>query len=395
MRLGCATIDFPSGFICPLVVAILRSACFSLLAAGPPVETAPRTAGSGKQPITYEIADGRIEIKPRMKYELILSIHVLRCAEDHHQIFTNWAQQMRAALKPQTLRQATNLNALVHEWQLCSLLQNYDGPDTIQGITRYLRKDGRRQCYDWALSRQKLVEMLGLTPKQFGPWYADLLERYYREGFGRTWQAEHRQLVQAQAAETAQSLEQLPYSLLGFMEKHTGRKFQGRSKVIFYPSSFSRPQHAFGFDENGCKVVVYKVARHPAEAMGAAFHELLHSLLRGWRDQERVQQAVAELGKQPQFEQQTEPLRSSYDYPDGCLEEMLVHALGFYLCVKAGILTEAQARSHLYGPYQAAIYDAIFDRYEEFPLVDDFIFFALTHIQAAGGPGKQEWVYQR
>src|SRR5512140_970730 len=69
--------------------------------------------GNSAHPKTYDVADGRIEIKPRLKYELMLSLHVLRCAEDHHQLFTNWAQQVRASLKPATLRQTTNLNAIV------------------------------------------------------------------------------------------------------------------------------------------------------------------------------------------------------------------------------------------------------------------------------------------
>lgn len=361
------------------------------------------TAGAGlapwkdrlpENPETYEVAEGRIQIKPRLKYELILSLHVLRCAEDHHQLFTNWAQQMRATLQPATLRQATNLNALVHEWQLCSLVQSYDGPDTIAGITDYLGQDKRRECYDWAVSHKDVVDRLGVPPKKFGRWYADFLNHYYRQGFGDLWVREQRQLVREQAPATAKALEQLPFPLLAFMEKHTGRKFQGTSKVIFYPSSFSRPQHAYGFEENGSKVVVYKVSKEPAEAMATAFHELLHPLLGGWRNPERMRKAVGELGNLAQFDKETQLLRGSYDYPYGCLEEILVHALGNYLCVKADVFTEAAARRYGYGPYQSAVYDAIFDHYETFPVVDDFIFDAITHIHSAGTLEQPKWVYQ-
>ena len=70
------------------------------------------------------------------------------------------------------------------------------------------------------------VDQLGVPPEKFGGWYADFLRRYYREGFGKKWEGEQRQLVREQAPETVKALEQLPYSILEFMEKHTGRKFQ-------------------------------------------------------------------------------------------------------------------------------------------------------------------------
>ena len=88
-------------------------------------------------------------------------------------------------------------------------------------------------------------------------------------------------------------------------------------------------------------------------------------------------------------------MRDSYGYPSGCVEEIYVHALGNYLCVKAGVSTEATARRRGYGPYQTAVYDAIFDRYQEFPMVDDFILYAITHIQPAGTPEQPKWVYKR
>ena len=361
-----------------------------------PAESAPPPEGaSSTEPKTYRLADGCIEIKPRLKYEIILSLHVLRCAEDHHPQFIGWANQMRAWLKPETLREATNLNALFHEWQLCSLVQNYDGPDTIDGLTAYIQADARREVASWAgRFPAATLKQAGADRQQFASWYADLLERYYQEGFGKTWEAEHRRLVQEQAPETAKSLEQLPYSITGFMEQHTGRKFQGGSKVIFYPSSFSRPQHAYGFEENGAKVVLYKVSESPGGAMATAFHELLHPLLRSWHYADRMKPVIAALGRQPPFERTAQALRSSYDYPAGCLEEMIVHALGNYLCVKAGTMTEAEARRHGYGPFQTALYDAMFDRYEKYRLVDDFIYFALTHIQPAEERGSPKWVYK-
>ncbi len=76
------------------------------------------------------------------------------------------------------------------------------------------------------------------------------------------------------------------------------------------------------------------------------------------------------------------------------MEEILVHALGYYLCVKANVFNETVARRYGYGPYQSALYDAIFDRYEQYPMVDDFIFYAITHIRAAGTPDEPKWEYK-
>ena len=46
------------------------------------------------EPVIYKVSSGGIEIKPRLKYELIISLHVLKFAEDHHKLFMPWAQQM-------------------------------------------------------------------------------------------------------------------------------------------------------------------------------------------------------------------------------------------------------------------------------------------------------------
>jgi hypothetical protein len=353
----------------------------------------PREPDSQDQPtnppVCYSLADGRIEIKSRLKYELFLSLHVLRTAEDHHQLFIPWAQRMRASLAPETLQQATNLNAVVHEWQLCALVQDYDGPDTLAGLTNYLH--GARQ----AIARQpsQYVEIcrqaLGISPEQAADWLAQFLSRYYAQGFGAEWPAQRR-LLEQQAARDVQAFQQLPYSITAFLEKHTGRKFQGSVKLIFYPSSFSRPQHAYGFSEKGDPVVVYKVGSSPVDT---ALHELLHPLLQGWHRPERVQQAVAALGRDPLFQADVGLLRGSYDYPRGCVEELLVHSVANYLSVKAGLLSEASARRHSYGAYENALYDALFDRYDSFPVIDEFIDYALQHIRKVDSGGRAAFAY--
>ena len=341
----------------------------------------PSANAQGTAP-TYSVSGGRIEIKPRLKYELILSLHVLRCAEDHHQLFVPWAERMRASLRPKTLQQATNLNAHVHEWQLCSLVQEYDGPDTIQGLRRFLRQDAAKAIARWAAQHADAYRELKIAPKQFGAWFADLLRRYYADGFGKEWTAEQEALVRQQAAASVKALEQLPYSITAFIEKHTGRKFSENTKIIFYPSSFSRPQHAYGFSEKGALVVVYKVGGPPSAIVGTAFHELLHPLLKECWSDPRLEPLISTLAQQPLAQTEGKPLLGSYNFPKGWLEELVVHAVANYLSVKAGVYSEAEARRERYSSFEDALYDAIFDRYDSFARIDDFLPYALSHIQA-------------
>ena len=113
-----------------LVLLFLGSACTH--AAVPP---GPAPAAD------VQLAGGRVVIKPRLKYELGLSLHVLATAEDHHKLFVPWAQRMRSALRPQTLQAAGTLIRLSHEWPLCNLLRAYDGPDDVAAMAAFLERD--------------------------------------------------------------------------------------------------------------------------------------------------------------------------------------------------------------------------------------------------------------
>lgn len=124
-------------------------------------------------PFAYKVSNGRIEIKPRLKYELIISLHVLKFAEDHHQLFVPWAQQMRKDLTDKTLHDATTLIENTHEWQLCSLVQEYDGPDTIGGLAEFIKSDSNKTITKWAsMNGERAIKALGLSPEQFPRWSA-------------------------------------------------------------------------------------------------------------------------------------------------------------------------------------------------------------------------------
>jgi hypothetical protein len=127
--------------------------------------------------------------------------------------------------------------------------------------------------------------------------------------------------------------------------------------------------------------------------MGTALHELLHPLLQGWQEPERLREAIAKLGEHPLFKTDVDGLRGSYDYPKGCIEESIVHSVANHLLVKAGSATEADARHRTCGAYESALHDAIFDRYDSFPVIDDFIQYALAHIQPAEEKNKPRFVY--
>ncbi len=182
--------------------------------------------------VTYVSKDGKIEIKPRLKYELILSIHVLQSAEDHHRLFVPWAQQMRKDLSAKTLADARFLGSNAGEWWLCSLVADYDGPDTIECLTDYIEHE-HRGAINRGAWRMRLKRRFWF--KDFACWYADFLRRYYREGFEKTWLAEHKQLVYNDAKAMSLEVDKLEFSVTDFMEEHTGRRFSDSSKTIFYP----------------------------------------------------------------------------------------------------------------------------------------------------------------
>ena len=335
--------------------------------------------------LIFSVGNGNIEIKSRLKYELMLSLHVLRTAEDHHQLFIPWAQEMRQSLSEETLQQATTLADTYHESQLASILADYVGEDSIEGITAYIEADrgGKlKQAASW--KRRALQVAFDIEPHEIGAFAADFFRRYYDEGFGKLWEQEHKQLVHSDAEQMAKELETLDFSITKYMEQFTGRKFDNSSKIILYPSSFSRPQHAYGFSENGVKVFLYKVDKGITSVIASGFHELLHSLIDGWEKPQRIKKHIETLAKQELFEKTCQELKKSYGYPVGPLEEQLVHSMARYMLYKKGYIDEKQTRRGSYGPYEDALYDVLFDKYDSFDNVDDFIYYALSNIKVVG-----------
>lgn len=342
-----------------------------------------------KPPITYRIADGRILIKPRLKYELAISMHVLMDAEDHHKLFIPWANRMRKSLSKKTYQ-----DAIRHQntWQLCSLLQEYDGPDEIEAIAQYIAQDKTvlSKCRTYGF----MIPKPGVKAQDYPQWYADFLLRYYCEGFGKEWENEHCILVQEDARKLSKELQSLDFSPTTFLEDITGRKFKGSTTIILYPSSFSRPQHAFGFSEAGNKAVVYKVKTGFKGALSSIFHELLHPLIRDCWKAERLSTSINKLATNDAFKKSWEKGgKGSYGFPHGWVDELFVHAIARYIMYKADMLPKEAVRPFYSCDYRSAIYDAIFDKYDDFPLVDDFIYYALTHIRYQEDGNNSKFVY--
>jgi len=344
----------------------------------------------------YKVSNGRIEIKPRLKYELAISIHVLKFAEDHHKLFVPWAKQMRKDLTKKTSNDAKRLIDNTHEWQLCSLVQEYDGPDTIEDLVKFVKNDNNKTITKWAsMNGRSAIKSLGLSPGQFPGWYTDFFKRYYEEGFEKQWLSEHKQLIYEDAKSIAKELESLEFSPTDFMEKITGRKFSGSTKIILYPSSFSRPQHAYGFSEAGHKVAVYKIGGGKKGVIGTVFHELLHPLIRGWWEAERMKEPISDLAKDDMFKASWDKKgKGSYPYPDKWLDEIVVHSVSNYMTYKAGFISERKARQlSSYCDYEKALCEAIFDRYDSFDNIDDFIFYAINHTKRVSKGSKVHFKY--
>ena len=371
--------------------------CCYLLGCNSPAELPKATNHTNiVEPVVYKVSSGRIAIKPRLKYELIISLHVLKFVEDHHKLFIPWAQQMRKDISEKTLHEATVLIENSHEWQLCSLVQEYDGADTIGAIAEFIKADASDSITKWAtMNGQPLVEKIGLTPKGFAGWYADFLKRYYEEGFKKQWLSKHKELVYKDAKAIAKELESLDISLTDFMEDFTDRKFKGSSKIILYPSSFSRPQHAYGFSEGGHKVSVYKIGGGKKGVVGTVFHELLHPLIRGWWEAERMKRSIFKLAKEDMFKASWEKKgKASYPYPNKWLDELIVHSVSNYMLYKAGFVSKEWVHQFSsYCNYEQALCKAIFDRYDSFDNIDDFIFYAINHINVDGEGSKAQFEY--
>jgi hypothetical protein len=346
------------------------------------------------EPVVYKVGRGRIEIKPRQKYELIISLHVLKYAEDHHKLFIPWAKQMRKDLSEKTLHEVTVLIENAHEWQLSSLVEGYDGSDTIDELVEFIKGAGENEVIKRA-QLEHLVKKLDLNTKEFSVWYADFLKRYYEEGFRKQWFSKHKKLVYEDAQATAKEFESLVISLTDFMEDFTGRQFKGSSKVILYPSSFSRPQHAYGFSEGGHKVVVYQVGRGKEGVIGSVFHELLHPLIRGWWEEERMKEPISELAKESMFKASWEETgKGSYHYPEYWLDELAVHSVSNYMLYKAGFVSKEWVyQFSSYCNYEKALCEAIFDRYDTFNSINDFLYYAITHIQVSSKGSSPKFVY--
>ena len=99
-------------------IIVTALVCCYLAGCNSPVEL-PKAANPTKfvKPVVYKVSRGRIEIKPRLKYELAISLHVLKSAEDHHELLVPWARQMRKDLSEKTLNDATIIIENSHEWQ--------------------------------------------------------------------------------------------------------------------------------------------------------------------------------------------------------------------------------------------------------------------------------------
>jgi hypothetical protein len=378
-----------------MVTLLVGSACAANNSA-----VARRYSHSAKETETevYKICDGRIEIKPRLKYELAISLRALESAEHYQQLFVPWAQKMRKGLSERTLSDAMTLIENTHEWQLCSLVQDYDGPDTIEGVVDFIRADNDKAIVKWA-TNNPITKILGITPEQFPNWYADFLGRYYNEGFREQW-PEHRKLIYEDANSMAKELESVQISPVAFMEKITGRKFSGSKKLILYPSSFSRPCHGYGFKESGNLVSTYQIGTGRNGILQMVFHELLHFLIRDWWQAERMQNPIAKIANEPLFKTGWEQKgKGIYPYPNYWLDELVVRAVSVYIAYKAGAITEKDARIHAritsYNSYETALYEATFDRYDTFDNIDDFIFYALTYIEVVGEGKDAKFVLTR
>lgn len=376
---------------------VLRPLFFALclaLAIASCTTAAPRTPRPQDPPVApagtadVRTRDGRIVIRPRLKYELVISLHVLQFAHDHHDSFVPWADAMRASLSPATLADAEQLLTHAHEWGLADLLADYSGGDDIKDISAYLRADTSGRGRAFAEAQSELCEALGVDATGFADWYADFLERYYTEAFAATWKVEHGPLVRADAARTLAALE-AEANPVEVLEARTGRNLHGPGEVVLYPSSFSRPSHGYGFEEAGHPVALYRVGGDVVEVLGTIYHELLHPMVRAWTEASELRPLVSRLAASEAFRRDWEREgEGNYGYPDNWLDELFVHAISRYLLHRQGYLPREWVPTNSYCAYEDALYDALFAAYDEAGTFDAFAAHALVSIVETGDPQR-------
>jgi len=297
----------------------------------------------------FSVAEGKILFKPRLKYELILSLHALHDPSHHKQV-ADWARVTRARLPADLQKDIDDLMGNRYQQQLLGQVEDLKDGDDLEEIMQCLQTRGEAK-------------------------FSDILQRYWAQSFKADYECQYAAILRADAEQRAQELENLNFEIPEILEKWTGRKFQGDVTLVFYPSFFAAP-HSYGQSECGKRVIIYQTQSNFPGFVRGAFHELLHPLLAGWhRSSRRMKSAIKKLGKNKTFERDWGEIgRNDYCYPDTWAEENIVMALSNFLIVKAG-LQEATDTSSLYTQLQRDLYAALLNRYspEKYAIIDEFL----------------------
>ena len=334
---------------------------------------------------TTSVTSGPLEFVVHLKYELFLSWHVLATADEedfHHEVLRDWATDLRATLLPETVADIEDLLAHVHESHFATAVAGYSGPSSIEGLIGWLSTASD----DLLENPARWYEM---ELAEFRGHLVDLIQRFWDEGFGETWNSEHLPLLVADIGHAAEALDGLAESPADSIERLTGRSVPGEG-IAFYSSSFSRPNHGYMFEEPERLAVVYQADAVVEQLQSTALHELLHPTLRDggtpWHELSGVPEALDRLTGAPLFADDAAALASSYGTPWAVVDELLTATLANYFFTEVTEHTEEDVLGWGYASstLQGALYEAAFRCYFAYGDVDRFIPFALQAIEVAG-----------
>jgi hypothetical protein len=334
--------------------------------------------------VRFCTAGGSVIFKPDLKYEILIAMHVL-VDPSHHRHAHEWACETLGKLSPQTKVDIFSLvENRLSEWQLSNSIRNCDVQNDIERLLNYIREGNIISSLE-----QEGIRM----PENFPAFFASILKRFWDESFQKDYTEKYYPILLEDAKAKANQFGNT--NLVEFMEKWSGRQFSEKKNLIFYPSYFIRP-HAHGFDAEEGYVTVYQV--QATDVIGNAIHELLHQLMSGWHQDERMKELVDKFRPNFSFEKKSSIIRNTeedknflksrkfkdewekkgkgYWYPEGWLEENIVMAFSTFLSAKFKG-EDLEKQGGLYTDIQRDMFNSIVAKYspERYNRFDDFLEF--------------------
>jgi len=339
-----------------------------------------------------------------MKYELVLSMAALYNPE-HHDAQMAWINKAKGVLPESVQQRIRDLFWHSHESILLRMLSGCE--DTIVDVAKHLtnlslkdeneilqvilsEKDIReatslltllKDTSQGTISNEAkafFYEKLGIrdedemvsfprvfaSPSLYVQRAKEALTCYWDAFFKTEWEGNISKMLKGVVVSLTERAQDI--DVLNFLVERTGKKI-GFPEVIVYISCFMAP-HAIGVEEDGSMGII--IDRTSVESVGlpgvyhSLFHELLHPLLRGLREEPMLRRHFEALKANMELKElYDETMLGEYGW-EGFIEENIVAAFQRFLIVKLGMRDERYVREELYTGLQVALFDEFVSNYD-------------------------------